>query len=288
MKKTLLSLAFLSIFAGSAVAQENENKDANEDILNNVLQQLMTKQDKKPQELIKDKQNNIKRNPVVQNEVVLKNEDKKKDAIKESTVVPENENKLTEIVEQPKMQLVEESIMNDEVEKVLSTGMIIEDINTSERELNTADTPEHVFLLNVPIETKIRANIDLILPPYRDKISYYEGNVTSGSPFDYTSKATFCYLNLEKSGLWRRFKSEEDKYLKVVSNVSNKKVYNYNIDDTSKEVITVYETVFTFDNAHIKNLVCETSEKELPLTIGDLNQATGNLFNFEITPMLDI
>lgn len=286
MKKTLLSIAFLSIFAGSAVAQENENKDANEDILNNVLQQLMTKQDKKPEELIKNKQDNIKKNPVVQNEVVLKN--KNKDNTNKAPVVSENKNKLTEIVEQPKMQLVEESIVNNEVEKVLSTGMIIEDINTSERELNTEETPEHVFLLNVPIETKIRANIDLILPPYRDKISYYEGNVTSGSPFEYTSKATFCYLNLEKSGLWRRFKSEENKYLKVVSNVSNKKVYNYNIDDTSKEVVTVYETVFTFDNPHIKNLVCETSEKELPLTIGDLNKATGNLFNFEITPMLDI
>ncbi len=286
MKKTLLSIAFLSIFAGSAVAQENENKDANEDILNNVLQQLMTKQDKKPEELIKNKQDNIKKNPVVQNEVVLKNENK--DSTNKAPVVSENKNKLTEIVEQPKMQLVEESIVNNEVEKVLSTGMIIEDINTSERELNTEETPEHVFLLNVPIETKIRANIDLILPPYRDKISYYEGNVTSGSPFEYTSKATFCYLNLEKSGLWRRFKSEENKYLKVVSNVSNKKVYNYNIDDTSKEVVTVYETVFTFDNPHIKNLVCETSEKELPLTIGDLNKATGNLFNFEITPMLDI
>tara|TARA_B100000073_G_C23708793_1_gene563395 strand:+ start:364 stop:1224 length:861 start_codon:yes stop_codon:yes gene_type:complete len=286
MKKTLLSIAFLSIFAGSAVAQENENKDANEDILNNVLQQLMTKQDKKPEELIKNKQDNIKKNPVVQNEVVLKNENK--DNTNKAPVVSENKNKLTEIVEQPKMQLVEESIINNEVDKVLSTGMIIEDINTSERELNTEETPEHVFLLNVPIETKIRANIDLILPPYRDKISYYEGNVTSGSPFEYTSKATFCYLNLEKSGLWRRFKSDENKYLKLVSNVSNKKVYNYNIDDTSKEVITVYETVFTFDNPHIKNLVCETSEKELPLTIGDLNKATGNLFNFEITPMLDI
>lgn len=282
MKKTLLSLAFFSIFAGSAVAQDNENKDANEDILNNVLQQLMTKQDKKPEELIKNKQENIKRNPVVQNEVVLKNENKKP----EELVEPKN--KLTEIVEQPKMQLVEESIVNNDVEKALSTGIIIEDINTSERELNIEnDTPEHVFLLNVPIETKIRANVDLILPPYRDKISYYEGNVTSGSPFDYTSKATYCYLNLEKSGLWRRFKAEEDKYLKVVSNVSNKKTYQYN-GDSSREVITVYETVFTFDNAHIKNLVCESSEKELPLTIKDLNKATGNLFSFEITPMLDI
>lgn len=284
MKKTLLSLAFLSIFAGSAVAQDNENKDANEDILNNVLQQLMTKQDKKPEELIKNKQENIKRNPVVQNEVVLKNENKNK---KPKELV-EPKNKLTEIVEQPKMQLVEESIVSNEVEKALSTGIIIEDINTSERELNIEnDTPEHVFLLNVPIETKIRANVDFILPPYRDKISYYEGNVTSGSPFDYTSKATYCYLNLEKSGLWRRFKAEEDKYLKVVSNVSNKKTYQYN-GDSSREVITVYETVFTFDNAHIKNLVCESSEKELPLTIKDLNKATGNLFSFEITPMLDI
>lgn len=286
MKKTLLSLAFLSIFSGSAVAQDDVNKNANEDILNNVLQQLMTKQDKEPKELIKDKepkglikdkQDNIKRNPIVQNKVILKNKKSEED-----------KNKLTEIIEQPKMQLVEESVINDDVEKVLSTGIIIEDVNTSERELNIEnDTPEHVFLLNVPIETKIRANVDLILPPYRDKISYYEGNVTSGSPFYYTSKATYCYLNLEKSGLWRRFKAEEDKHLKVISNVSNKKTYQYNAD-SSREVITVYETVFTFDNDHIKNLVCESSEKELPLTIKDLNKATGNLFSFEITPMLDI
>ena len=285
MQKTLLSLAFLSIFAGSAVAQENQEKDANEDILNNVLQQLITKQDKKPVEL-KNKQEDIKRNPVVKNEV-LKNENKQELQVVKAEETNEEENKLTEIVEQPKMQLVEESVINNDVEKVLSTGMIIEDINTSERELNTDDTPEHVFLLNVPIETKIRANVDLILPPYRDKISYFEGNVTSGSPFDYTSQATYCYLNLEKSGLWRRFKAEEEKYLKVVSNVSNKKVYQYN-NDKEREIITVYETVFSFDNEHIKNLVCETSEKELPLTIGDLNKATGNLFSFEITPMLDI
>ena len=279
MKKTVLSLAFLSIFTGSVMAQETNE---NEDVLNNVLQQLLKSEDKgdKKPDVIKKQYSSEQTKPEVQ--AVTKK-------IESTPVQQEIEGeKLVEVVEQPKMQLVQESSLeNLEVEAIMNGDMIIQDIHTSEKELNTEGTPEHFFMLNVPVETKLTANVDLILPPFRDKMAYTNGKSTSTDPFEYTSKATFCYLNLEKSGVWRRFKSDESKYLKVVSNVSNKKLYQYNTED-SREVITVYETVFTFDNEHIKNLICKSSESELPLTLGDLHKATGNLFSFEITPMLDI
>lgn len=278
MKKTVLSLAFLSVFTGSAIAQETNE---NEDVLNNVLQQLLQAEDKK--DVVNTKVLPVKKKPAAEQ---IKNETISK--VHEVELKLPEEPKLVELVEQPNMNLVEESSLDNlEVEAILSGKMVIQDIHTSEKELNTEDTPEHFFLLNVPVETKLRANIDIILPPFRDKIAYQNGKSTSNDPFEYTSKATYCYLNLEKSGVWRRFKSEENKYLTILSNVSNKKLYQYNEED-SREVITIYETVFTFENKHIKNLVCKTSEKNLPLQISDINKATGNLFEFEITPMLDI
>jgi hypothetical protein len=277
MKKTVLSLAFLSIFASNAFAQESQEKDVNEDILNNVLKQLMTSKEQPKDTKIPQI---TKSNPQVK-KLDESIEDK-------SNKIDKEKPQLIEVVQQPNMQLVEEKeIRQDTFDDILNGNMIIQDIHSSEKELNIQDTPEYVFLLNIPIKTKIRVNVDLVLPPYRDKISYYQGNLTSGNPFDYTSKATFCYLNVVKSGLWRRFKADENKFLNVISNVSHKKLYQYNESDI-REIINVFETTFSFDNDHIKNLVCESSEKELPLTIGDLNKATGNLFDFEITPMLDI
>ena len=182
--------------------------------------------------------------------------------------------------------LLDSNTDNKNKDLLLNQDLTIEDIHTAEKELDIVQNEGHMFLLNVPVRTEIRANIDLILPPYRSSLSYYNGKLVSESPFKYNDEVTYCYLTLEESGVWRRFKANEEKFLTVEHNISNKVKYESSMEEG--KVITIYETTFTTDNPHIKSLTCETSEKELPLTIKDLNESTGNLFRFKYTPMLDI
>jgi hypothetical protein len=282
MKKTVISLMLGSLFIGNLSASSNSN----EDILNNVLTQLMqdNKKENKPisnvvlkqPEVKKEVLNNIPQKVFVNQEVVKKGID--------------NEIVKQEIVEQPALRIIDTSSVLDNNtldNNLMNEDLTIQDIHSAEKEMNMEQNQDHMFLLNVPVDTEIRTTIDLILPPYRDKINYFEGKLVSENPFNHSKEVTYCYLELEKSGIWRRFKSSEDKYLKITSNVSNKIKYEFS-QEGENEVITVYETVFSTDNPHIKQLVCETSKKQLPLTIGDLNKATGGLFKFTYTPMVDI
>jgi hypothetical protein len=280
MKKTVISVILLGLFSNAnIIAEENVNEKA----LNNVLEQLMKKEEKKtPKPIVVKKE--LPNISVISKKPENKNLINSENIIDNSNALKEN---YTEIVEQPDTQLLKkESIDSIKLtEKVLNQDLTVKDIHDDGRDIDYSKQ-NNMFLLNVPAETKIRANVDLVLPPYRETIFYNKGKLVAENPFSNSLNITYCYLVLEPSGFWRRFKSDSHKYLTVKSNVSQKKTYQSNKGDDS--LVYAHETVFTFDNPHIKNLVCESTEKSLPLTIGDVNKATGNLFSFEITPMVDI
>lgn len=277
MKKTVISVVLFGLFSTGNVYSAESSK--NEDLLNNVLQQLINKESKQNNKIKEETNKNTTSGKV---EVATKK--KVENVIKEKNLIQDN---YTEVVEQPEVQLIEKKTLEKNLnERISNQDLTIEDIHDGEKTIDYSKQ-NNMFLLNIPSDTKVRANVDLVLPPYREKLSYYKGKLVAESPFSNSTSATYCYLVLEPSGYWRRFKSENSKYLTVLSNVSQKKTYQSNINENSKLVYT-HETVFTFDNKHIKNLVCESSEKSLPLTIKDVHDATGNLFSFEITPMIDI
>ena len=270
MKKTAVSLILTSILTGSLYAQTSSQ----EDILNNVLTQLLK------EDVIKEKKSTIKKDLPIE-----------KVAASTFKSMPIAENKpvlATPKLKDGRIVLSTQNFLDTDNKSniLLNEDYTTEDIHTGEREVNIEQNKGHMFLLNVPVQTEITANIDLILPPFRDKLIYHKGKLVSENPFNYSEEVTYCYLSIEESGLWRRFKSDVKKVLIIENNVSNKVIYASKIDERNQ--ITVYETTFTTNNKHIKSLVCETSEKELPLTIKDLNEATGNLFRFKYTPMLDI
>jgi hypothetical protein len=276
MKKTVVSLILSSVLTGSLYAETNSQ----EDILNNVLTELL-----KQENAVKPKVEIKKASPTI---IVAKANKEQPIAVQLPVIQEKEDNIITSEKSVERVLVSNEKLLDSDNQstRLFNEDLTIEDIHTAEKEVNIQQNEGHMFLLNVPVKTEIRANIDLILPPYRSKLSYHNGKLVSESPFKYSESVTYCYLELEESGMWRRFKSEEDKILLIEGNVSNKLKYESN--ENIGETVTVYETTFTTDNKHIKKLVCETSEKELPLTIKDLNDATGNLFRFKYTPMLDI
>lgn len=283
MKKKVVSLVLSSVLIGSLSAETNSN----EDVLNNVLSQLLKDQPTQVKEKVENKKVSESKVVKVNNEQKVKVEPAK--VVSENKVIEEQKVlEKTEVVEQPNLKLIEkENVLENILENnLMNEDLVTQDIHSEEKVISLDNDQNSMFLLNVPLESEIRATIDIILPPYREQVIYYEGKLVSENPFNYNKKVTYCYLNLETSGVWRRFKAEEDKFLKIISNVSSKNKYQFAGEKDS--VIEVYETVFTTDNKHIKQIVCESSEKSLPLTIGDLNDATGGLFKFTYTPMVDI
>lgn len=269
MKKTAICLIISCLLTGNAFADSNQNNKKQEDILSSVLSQLLEEgEGNTVKEQKTKKSEEIKPQNEIKNDLDLElNKDKERVLISKTDLL-ETENKS---------------------DKLLNENIVINDINSNEKEINVSQNQDNMFLLNVPIKTIIRANIDIVIPPFRNKLSYSEGKLVSENPFNYSEDVTYCYLTIEESGFWRRFKSstyDQDKKLTIESNNSSKLTYKSSLNKDS--IVNVYETTFTTDNKHIKEIVCETSEKELPLTIKDLNKATGNLFKFEYSPMIDI
>lgn len=278
MNKKIIGLLIVSSFSGSVLANQEEN---NVDILNSVLEQLQGNKNS-------DKNSEIKN---IKEPTVEKNDNKQELNEKEfQTNVTEQETQ--NFGNQQYVKKEEESnkvILSEPMQPSHNVGqqinnLAVQDVIDSKTNIELKN--EELFLVNVPIQSKLTATVDIQIPPYRDMLFYEDGKIVSEYPFNLNSKSTFCYLVLEKSGMWRRFKSDSSKVLQITSNVTEKQKFQQKNDINN--FIEVYKTTISFDNKHIKNLVCETSEKSLPLTIKDLNLATGNLFNFEFTPIQDI
>lgn len=158
------------------------------------------------------------------------------------------------------------------------------DIESVDEEL--IESFDHVFLLNVPIETQIKPNEDIYIYPYRSAIIYNDGKLVSSSPLKLNDSTTFCYFVVEKSGHVRRMKENSKNTLLITGNKSIKGNFSSHIND--KIVLEKFETTFSLDNEHLKAIKCLTTEKKLPLTIEDFNRETGNKFNFIFPSIIDI
>ncbi len=280
MNKKIIGIIITSALSFNVVATQQQNDI---DVLNNVLLQLQG--DNKTEnvsnqenQIVKEATKEDKNIPEVTAKETINTEDTNKTLQNfGNQQFVKQEEKNTEVISSVQTQ------PSHDVSNQINT-LAVQDVVDSKTDLELKN--EELFLVNVPIESKLTATIDIQIPPYREMLFYEQGKIVSDYPFNVNSKTTFCYLVLEKSGMWRRFKADPSKILKITSNVTEKQKFQEknNINNN----IEVYKTTITFDNKHIKNLVCETSEKTLPLTIKDLNIATGNLFKFEFTPIQDI
>ncbi len=277
MNKKMIGLLITSTLSFNVLATEQQN---NVDILNSVLEQLQSDKTKDIENKNVKEDNNqnlqVETKPIVKEELKDVEQPKNIQNFGNQQYVKQEEDSskvLSTNTEQPQHN----------VSNQINT-LAVQDVVDSKTDLELKN--EELFLVNVPIESKLTANIDIQIPPYRDMLFYEQGKIVSDYPFNLNTKTTFCYLVLEKSGVWRRFKAEPNKVLKITSNVTEKQKFQQKNDLNNS--LEVYKTTISFDNKHIKNLVCETSEKTLPLTIKDLNLATGNLFKFEFTPIQDI
>lgn len=280
MNKKIIGIIITSALSFNVVATQQQNDI---DVLNNVLLQLQG--DNKTEnvsnqenQIVKEATKEDKNIPEITAKETINTEDTNKTLQNfGNQQFVKQEEKNTEVISSVQTQ------PSHDVSNQINT-LAVQDVVDSKTDLELKN--EELFLVNVPIESKLTATIDIQIPPYREMLFYEQGKIVSDYPFNVNSKTTFCYLVLEKSGMWRRFKADPSKILKITSNVTEKQKFQEknNINNN----IEVYKTTITFDNKHIKNLVCETSEKTLPLTIKDLNIATGNLFKFEFTPIQDI
>lgn len=151
---------------------------------------------------------------------------------------------------------------------------------------NEIPSHDHVYLLNIPVQTEIKPNEDLYIYPYRGSIIYDDGKLISSSPLKFTDKTTFCYFLVEKSGSVRRLKSDSPTQLYITGNKSIKGSFSSNLNP--KETLFKYETTFSLNNEHLKAIRCISTENKLPLTIEDFNRETGNRFNFIFPSIVDI
>lgn len=174
--------------------------------------------------------------------------------------------------------------MSDEENHVtnLNSNQFEENLKTN----NEIPSHDHVYLLNIPVQTEIKPNEDLYIYPYRGSIIYDDGKLVSSSPLKFTDKTTFCYFLVEKSGSVRRLKANSPTQLYITGNKSIKGSFSSNLNP--KEVLFKYETTFSLNNEHLKAIRCISTENKLPLTIEDFNRETGNRFNFIFPSIVDI
>lgn len=202
----------------------------------------------------------------------------------------ENKDKInTEKVENKNSDIKKEVPLNNENNLQLSRFKEVTTVDTQDNfNYHEVITPsanyDHVYLLNIPIKTKIFVNQDLYIHPFRDGIIFKSGQQVSFSPLQEQPKTTFCYIKVKESGQIRRFRSSPDNSLTIESNNSTKQVF----EDNEKNRLELYQTTFTVDNPHFEGIRCITTEKTLPLTIGDLNREMGNLFRFDFPEIVDI
>tara|TARA_B100000700_G_scaffold267699_1_gene307781 strand:- start:47111 stop:47938 length:828 start_codon:yes stop_codon:yes gene_type:complete len=275
MKKSFLyNTLIISIIATTSVAISAQEKTKQEIELENILKTL-DKSDKK--------ETNNKNTPNIEN---VQEVDKIKSGSEEYSIVKEknisntkNEtNTISEEGEQTQLKL-------NNYKRVSVKDTESDSVPTENQEVKNDEQNDygHIFLLNIPINTKLYTNEDLYIYPYREGVIFNDGKIVSESPLKNTLKTTFCYMKVKESGQVRRLKSSEDKFITITGNNSTNKTYS-----NGSENVELYETTFTIDNEHIDGIRCLTTEKNLPLTVEDLNKETDNLFKFEFPEIIDI
>jgi hypothetical protein len=206
---------------------------------------------------------------------------------KSAKVAPELDQKVaqdTEILLNNPEALSEELELIAEIEKTTSK---IEDQFDEQVELEPEiKNADHIYLLNIPVRAKIYANKDFFIFPHREGMIFDDGKIVATTPFKYEDKASYCYVAVEKSGSTRIFPQSKSKALTITVNNSLKKEVKSTFDHNL--LLEIYETTFGVDNQHIKAVKCITSEKGMPMTIGDFKFETGGQFEFEFPAVVDI
>tara|TARA_B100002019_G_C21272471_1_gene603159 strand:- start:4282 stop:5055 length:774 start_codon:yes stop_codon:yes gene_type:complete len=257
MRKTkIATLLVLSIISSSALSQEEPTMKKEEQELQNLLS------------LIEGK--------ISENE--LKEGDKKLDEEK-NTSSAKIDNKISS--GKKKIITIEEYLSSSEQQQLSSADT---DKSQFKSASGDVDSYDHVYLLNIPVKTELYANKDIYIYPYRDGIIYKDGEIISKSPLEENVETTFCYLRVPESGTIRRFKSSDDKSLTIENNYSTKQVFSN--EEESK--LDLYQSTFYIDNDHIDFIRCLTTEKKMPMTIGDMQKQMGNLFTFKFPEIVDI
>lgn len=162
--------------------------------------------------------------------------------------------------------------------------------NTQFSKNNEVKTNDHVYLLNIPKNTKIFNNEDIYIYPYRTAIIFDDGKVISSIPLKFNDETTFCYFIVEESGDVRRFKAnsnlDNDKLITITGNISDSGKFKSHINEN--KIVHKHTTELQLDHEHIKTIKCISTESEKPLTIEDFNRETGNRFIFNFPPIVDI
>jgi len=280
MKKSFLySTLIISILTSLSLNVYAQEKTKQEIELENILKTLENNEDKTAEKEDNNDSINIEN---VSNVDKIKSNNEEYSIVKEQKVeTVENNNEDETISEdgnqtQLKLNNYERvSVRETESKNVSNENQRIEN--------NNKNNYNHIFLLNIPINTKIYTNEDLYIYPYREGVIFNDGKIVSESPLKNTLETTFCYMKVKESGQVRRLKSSGDKFLTITGNNSTNKTYS-----NGKENVELYETTFTIDNPHIDGIRCLTTEKNLPLTVEDLNNQTDNLFRFEFPEVIDI
>ncbi len=267
MKINKLNLCFLSIFGFISIGiSANDSKS-------------LTKQEKELQNILN----------IIEQDISQKPEDKKtiNKSVQTKPVIEDKKTVETIVLNEKEytVESIEQTEENSPIQLSRFKEVKSENIEFDyQSNIELASNYDHVYLLNIPIKTRIYANEDLYIYPFRDGVIYKSGSKISASPLNENEKTTFCYIKVKESGQIRRFRASTENYMTIESNYSTKQTYKDNENNT----LELYQTTFNVDNPHIDGIRCLTTEKTLPLTIGDLNREFGSLFKFEFPEVIDI
>lgn len=300
MKKNLI---YLLLFACSTTYAQQSN-ESNKEELNNILMAL----GEKPMNVSVKESNIVDNKANVVETKKTENTTKPKVEVDKVKANPAEElnNMVAELEPTKTVLKIDESLLSNTDKKSIASNAdkkilsIEESLNTnivsneSKYDIDSIDdikTNDHVYLLNIPKNTQIVNNDDIYIYPYRSAIIFDDGKIVSSVPLKFTDTTTFCYFNVEESGDIRRLRSSNDNpdehAITVVGNNSKHEDDVYLSEDSDKP-LNIYTTELMLDHKHIKNIKCISTESNDYLTIEDFNRETGNRFNFNFPPVVDI
>lgn len=264
MKIKKISFIVLCLFAtNSAIANEKVDISKINDLINQISAST-------------SKDNQVKNE---KKETVADN--KEDQSVLDTLLVGEKTNETSTIKEKETLIETKQNIKNETTVESLKTEIVAS---------NDEYKKENIFLYNIPLETKIYANTDIMIFPNRDMLIYYDGALVTESPLLTSELSTFCYIDVLKQGGFRRIpsfdeKNQNKKGLKIVG--SESKSANYSSLNGNGTLLKRTHT-FLFDNQHIKSLTCVTTEPNKELKTSDIIKATGDLFRFEFPSIIDV
>lgn len=272
MKKNKIAALILStlIFSGYSYALEQVEQDSETDVINQLLNKINNKapvlKEKEPQKnIVSEAKNEVLVKEIIKEEKQIKPITKSEQIKEETLLAAENLISDENSVETVKASNTEENIEFNEKDLEKKYGMY-----------------NNVFLFNIPLETKIYANKDILIFPHREFVMYDNGNLISTSPIKNEEKTTFCYIEVNKQGNFRRIPAsmENDKNPKYLTI----KGVEANLSTQTKKS----EVSFIFENDHIKALTCVTTEDNHLLKIEDIQKETGYIFRYSFPEIIDV